>query len=281
MQQIVEIHADRELLQQKFVNIDTLAGIHRDETQIQTARKIREENLTYVNANSIPARPRESFYAKYGKRILDILLSATALIVLFPLNLVLGICTYFDVGRPIFFRQTRIGKNEKPFTLVKFRNMNNDRDANGDLLLAEQRVTRFGKLMRRTSLDELLNFWSIFKGDMSIIGPRPLPGGYLDRYSNRHKARLAVRPGLECPMFYTLDHVPSWGDRFENDIYYVEHISLALDIKMLWLLVKMVFDRKSRSVRAEGTSGSFMGYEKNGDVINSLMVPTQYVVLVW
>lgn len=265
----------------EYVNMEALDGVYWMETLNRTAHKIKEENLEYVNAHSAPVHPRDSFYTRYGKRALDIFLSAAALILLFPINLILMICTWLDVGRPILFRQTRIGKDGKPFTIVKFRNMTNERDANGDLLPADQRVTRFGRFVRRTSLDELLNFWCILKGDMSIIGPRPLPEVYLNRYSIRHRARLAVRPGLECPRLHTSGTTSSWSERFDNDIYYVEHVSFALDVKMLLLLVKMVFDPKTKAVREDGVSGSFMGYEKSGECINSLAVPAHYVQYIY
>lgn len=264
------------------VNMEqTMEGILWVESQQRTAQKIKEENLDYVNAHSTPARPRRSFYAKYGKRVLDIALSAAALIVLSPVNLVLLICTWLDVGRPVLFRQERIGKDGKVFTLIKFRNMTNECDANGDLLPADQRVTRLGRFVRRTSLDELLNFWSIFKGDMSIIGPRPMPTVYLERFSERHKARFSVRPGLECPRLHVSDNASSWSERFENDVYYAEHVSLALDVKMLFLLAKMVFDPKTKAVREDGMAGSFMGYEKNGACINSMAVPARYVQYIY
>lgn len=281
MDSTVKTQADSATAEE-YVNMEkALEGVHWFESQKTTAQKIKEENLDYVNAHSAPVHPCNSFYARYGKRALDIVLSAAALIVLSPVNLVLLVCTWLDVGSPVLFRQERIGKDGKPFTLVKFRNMTNERDANGELLLADQRVTRFGRFVRRTSLDELLNFWSIFKGDMSIIGPRPLPVGYLDRFSERHKARFAVRPGLECPRLHASDGVSSWSERFENDIYYVEHVSFALDVKMLFLLAKMVFDPKSKAVRADGVCGSFMGYEKNGQCINSVAVPEHYVQYVY
>lgn len=266
---------------ENYIDIDNLTGVQRKATRLRIAKKVADENLGYINAHDIPAYPRNTFYSNYGKRALDIFVSAIALIALFPINVVLGICTFFDVGRPIFFRQTRIGRNGKPFTIVKFRNMNNETDTNGDLLLAEYRVTRFGKFVRKTSLDELLNFWNIFKGDMSIIGPRPLPEEYLERYSERHKARLAVRPGLECPLIHRLNHVASWGEKFDNDVYYVENISFMLDIKMVFLLVKMVFDPKLRALREDGSCGSFMGYKKSGESINSRAVPEQYVKYVY
>ena len=139
--------------------------------------------------------------------------------------------------------------NGKTFTLVKFRNMTNATDENGNLLPANQRVTKMGEFVRKTSLDELMNFWSVFKGDMSLIGPRPLATNYTSRFSERHKRRDAVRPGLECPFLTPSDHKRTWTEQFENDIYYVENLSFKLDVRMVIALFKAVFDRKSSSMR--------------------------------
>lgn len=236
---------------------------------------IADENLAYVNAHSAQVHPKNTFYTAYGKRALDFLIALAATCVFLPINLLLAVCTYFDVGTPIFFKQTRIGMHGKPFVLVKFRNMNNKTDANGDLLPGKDRVTRFGRFVRKTSLDELLNFLSVLKGDMSIIGPRPLVDGYNERFSERHKYRWAVRPGLECPMMRPVKNL-TWSDQFENDIWYVENVSLMTDIKMLFALVRVAFDRKSTAMRGSAVRGSFMGYNRDGSSINSQKVPIEY-----
>ena len=171
--------------------------IQNDEEAI--AAYLKKRNLDKVNQTSAPVHPRDGIYVRYIKRILDLLVSIPAFLVFLPFNFIFGICTFFDVGRPIFYKQTRVGKNGKNFTIVKFRNMNNNTDADGKLLPARERITKFGYFMRRYSLDELLNFWSVLKGDMSIIGPRPLPTFFYERMSDRHKMRNYVRPGLECP----------------------------------------------------------------------------------
>lgn len=238
---------------------------------------IAEDTLVYVNKNSVPVQPRKSFYSKYGKRMLDILISGCALLVTAPINLLICVCTYFDVGRPLIFRQVRVGQNEKPFEIIKFRNMTNATDEKGELLPPSQRVTKFGAFVRRTSLDELLNFWSVFKGDMSLIGPRPLVAEYQPYLSDRHRMRNTVKPGLECPMIKPLDHKTSWVEQFENDVFYVENISFLLDLKMIFALVHMVFDKKSRAIRGGATRGSFMGYHNDGSSINSKSVPEHYV----
>ena len=239
-------------------------------------RVIAAENLDYVNSHSKPVHPRRSFYVEHGKRTIDFCVAAVALFLTCPINLVLAVCTYIDVGLPIFFLQDRVGKDGKLFTIVKFRNMNNKKDAYGDLLPGKERVTEFGRFVRKTSLDELLNFWSVLKGDMSIIGPRPLPEGYNERFSERHKMRWAVRPGLECPFLYPSDKKITWAEQFENDVWYVENISFLTDVRLLAALIRMAVNRNSSSVRGAADRGSFMGYYKDGSSINSKRVPIKY-----
>lgn len=235
------------------------------------AEYLREQFLERTNLNSAPVHPKNTLYTRRFKRLLDILISFPAFIVLLPLNLIFGICTFLDVGRPIFYKQTRMGRNEKPFTMVKFRNMNEKKDKDGKLLSPSQRVTKFGKFMRKLSLDELLNFWSVLKGDMSIIGPRPQPVFIHERMSERHKMRTAVRPGLECPRVI---HVPEedifkYNRTFENDIWYVENVSFLLDVKMLFSLVRMVFSFGKRGKQAQGKGITyFIGYNEKGQAMS-------------
>ena len=205
------------------------------------ADRLAEDRLPKINSQLEDVNPRKTFYSEYGKRIIDIVVSAAALIVTAPINLLLAISTLIDVGTPLLFHQERLGRGGKIIHIVKFRNMKNTRDARGELLPASQRVTKFGKIMRKTSLDELLNFWNVFKGDMSIIGPRPLVPEYIGRYNKRHKMRMAVRPGLECPPRENYGHVWTWQEQFENDVWYVENVSILTDIKMFWKLVRFVF----------------------------------------
>ena len=261
------------------VDIDEMQEFNEDSMRVLLSQMIAEDTLEEVNRKSEPVCPRRSFYTEYGKRIIDLILSGCALIVTAPINLVLAICTFFDVGRPIFFRQERPGKDGKTFSVIKFRNMTNEKDANGTLLPAKDRVTKFGEFVRKTSLDELLNFWSVFKGDMSLIGPRPLAKNYTSRFSERHKRRDAVRPGLECPFLTPADHKRTWKEQFENDIYYVEHLSFKLDVRMVFALIRTVFDRKSSSMRGSALRGSFVGYDAEGNSINSKHVPEKYVRL--
>ena len=240
---------------------------------------IREETLSTVNRiHRKPGKKRQTFYARYGKRALDILISSAALTATLPVNGVLFLCTLADVGRPVFFTQERSGMDEKIFRIVKFRNMTNATDANGNLLPPKDRVTKFGKIVRKLSLDELLNFWSVLKGDMSIIGPRPLVANYQPFMSDWHRSRSNVRPGLECPMPTRGGSKRSWGDQFDNDARYAEQVSLKLDCQLLAALVKAVFDRQSSKTRGDAMRGSFMGYEKNGESINSMSVPSAFLI---
>ena len=231
------------------------------------ADRLAEERLEKVNRIVKDAHPRVSFYTKYGKRAFDIFFSLIALILTLPINFVIMIVTMFDVGFPIFFHQERLGKDGKLFTLTKFRNMRNTKDKRGELLPPEKRVTKFGRFVRKTSLDELLNFWSVFKGDMSLIGPRPLVPEYEHRFNKRHYKRMAVRPGLECPPRKKLDHVWTWQEQFENDIWYVEHVSFLTDCKMAINLVRFALDRKSTKARACVERGTFCGYDFDGNAI--------------
>lgn len=244
------------------------------------ADALAAERLPEINLKCKPVEPSKSFYARYVKRIMDIVISGFALIVTSPINLFLLIGTFLDVGIPIFFKQLRVGKDGKLFTVIKFRNMTNDTDDNGELLPAAQRVTRFGKFVRKTSLDELLNFWSVLKGDMSIIGPRPLLPEYTHRYSKRHVMRLAVRPGLECPPRSRNSKRPSWQDQLENDIWYVENVSFKTDVAMCLNLVRFAFSPQASSSRSEANRGAFMGYNLDGEAIDTNSVDDDFAIKV-
>lgn len=236
-------------------------------------RKIAAMNLPKVNRMQARAVPRQTIYSKYIKRLIDIVLSLIALIISLPINLIIGCITYFDVGRPIFFHQDRSGKNETVFSIVKFRNMKELYSEKGILLPPSERVTKWGRIVRKTSLDELLNFWSVFKGDMSLIGPRPLPPIYLERMSERHKGRLSVKPGLECPPRNLDDAVWTWEDQFENDIWYVENISFMTDCKMAINLIRFALNSRNANARVVAERGAFMGYDENGHAINDAQIP--------
>ncbi len=240
------------------------------------AQLVAAENLKYVNQEAQPVCPKDTFYLKYTKRAIDLIVAILAFIILLPINLIIGVITFFDVGKPIFFKQQRMGKDGKPFYLIKFRNMTNAVDEFGNLLPASERVTRFGKFVRKYSLDELLNFYSIIKGDMSLIGPRPLPVEFEERYSQRHRMRTSVRPGLECPCINSNGNVRLYHEQFENDIWYVENASFLVDCKMAWMLVKMVFNTKVRGDHAVVRGGDFVGYNDEGRAFSMRHIPEKY-----
>lgn len=267
---------DKELFEDSFVDLGKIENIPHPELFEEVSRVIAEDTLEYVNAHCKKVFPKNSFYIRYVKRCIDIVFSTGALIISLPINLIIAVCTYFDVGRPLIFQQERVGRLGVIFIIKKFRNMTNDTSKDGNLLPPHQRVTKFGKFVRKTSLDELLNFWSILKGDMSLIGPRPLPPEYNDFYSERHKMRHAVRPGLECPILYPIEGQVTWGTQFENDIYYVENASFWLDVKMIFALLRLVFNKKSSEIRGNALRGSFMGYQRDGTSIDSQKVERKY-----
>lgn len=258
-----------------FVDLDDYDLSSEQRSRVR--QLIREDTLEYINNKFEKVTPKKSIYTVFVKRFIDFFVALLALTVTLPVNLIIGICTYFDVGSPIFFKQERVGKDGKTFRIIKFRNMTNATNEKGELLPPKDRVTKFGKFVRKTSLDELLNFWSILKGDMSLIGPRPLVNEYAGYMADRHRMRTAVRPGLECPIIIKTDYASTWTEQFENDVYYVENVSFLLDVKMLFALVKMVFNRKSSSVRGNVQRGSFMGYSTDGNSIISKKVPRKYV----
>lgn len=243
----------------------------------EIAGYIKRDNLAIVNQKAQKAKIKDSFYTRYGKRFLDIVISLLGFSVSLPINLIIAVVTFFDVGRPIIFKQQRIGKDEKPFTIYKFRNMTDERDSDGELLPANQRITKWGKFVRKTSLDELLNFVSVLNGSMSIIGPRPLLDYYADRLSDRHKAIYTVRPGLECPTLHKVAHVLSWQERLDNYVWYTENCSFWIDLRMCFRIIAVAFDRKETARRSKAEHGGLMGYDQNGNIIYTKSVPDLYI----
>ncbi len=179
-------------------------------------------------------------YRKWIKRCLDFLLSLCGIIVLSPVLLVLCILVRVKLGSPIFFNQERPGKDEKIFTLHKFRTMTDARDEKGELLPDAVRLTKFGKFLRTTSLDELPELFNILKGDMSVIGPRPLLVSYLPYYTERERLRHSVRPGLTGLAQVSGRNFLDWDKRFQKDVEYVEHLTFGMDMKVLWMTVQTV-----------------------------------------
>ena len=182
-------------------------------------------------------------YRHFIKRILDIFVSLLGMIVLSPVYLIVAILVRVKLGSPIIFHQKRPGYQEKIFTLCKFRTMTDERDENGELLPDSVRLTKFGLFLRKTSLDELPELWNIFKGDMSLIGPRPLLVSYLPWYTKREKLRHTVRPGLTGLAQVSGRNFIEWDKRLEKDVEYVEKLSFFMDLKVLWMTVKVVFGK--------------------------------------
>lgn len=181
-------------------------------------------------------------YGKFVKRLIDIIVSGFGLIILSPVLLILCILVRVKLGSPVLFTQERPGKDEKIFKLYKFRSMTDERDENGDLLPDGRRLTQFGKLLRRTSLDELPELLNIFKGDMSFIGPRPLLVSYLPYYTEEERMRHTVRPGLSGLAQVSGRNFIDWDKRLEKDVEYVQNLSFAMDMKVIWLTVKMLLE---------------------------------------
>ena len=198
-------------------------------------------------------------YAKFFKRLFDFLLSLIALLVLSPLLLVLMILGWIKMKGNPFFTQLRPGKDERIFKLIKFRTMTCETDSEGNLLPDEQRLTKYGKILRSTSLDELPELINILKGDMSIVGPRPLLVRYLDRYNDFQRHRHDVRPGLTGYAQVNGRNAISWEDRFALDVEYVNNLTLWLDIKILFLTVKSVLKREGISSETSATMEEFLG----------------------
>lgn len=180
-------------------------------------------------------------YRKFIKRLLDIALSGIGLVILSPVYLVVAVLVRVKLGSPVIFHQERPGYHEKIFTLCKFRTMTDARDEKGELLPDSVRLTKFGKLLRKTSLDELPELWNIFKGDMSLIGPRPLLVSYLPWYTERERKRHSVRPGLTGLAQVSGRNFIEWDKRLEKDVEYAEHISFMTDLRILWRTVIVVF----------------------------------------
>ncbi len=201
-------------------------------------------------------------YRKFVKRLFDLLLSLTGIIVLSPVLLVLWILVRVKLGSPALFTQERPGRNEKVFKLYKFRSMTDERDKDGELLPDEVRLTRFGRLLRATSLDELPELFNIFKGDMSLIGPRPLLVRYLPYYTKEERHRHDVRPGLTGLAQVNGRNALGWEDRFAYDLEYVNHLTFGMDIKIIAMTVGKVLKRSGTLSGADQTVADFDVYRK-------------------
>jgi sugar transferase EpsL len=193
------------------------------------------------------------------KRIFDITLTLIGALFLFPVFLLTALMVKIKLGAPLFFKQVRPGLNGNLFNMYKLRSMTNECDENGNLLSDEVRLTKFGKFLRSTSLDELSGLWSVLKGDMSLVGPRPLLVEYLPLYSEKQSRRHEVRPGITGWAQVNGRNTISWNEKFDLDVWYVNNRSVWLDIKILWLTVKKVILRDGISAQDDVTMPVFKG----------------------
>jgi lipopolysaccharide/colanic/teichoic acid biosynthesis glycosyltransferase len=208
---------------------------------------------------TIKAVHKKGVYEKYIKRMIDVVCSASALIILSPLLLIVAVLVRIKLGSPVLFCQDRPGKDEKIFRLYKFRTMTDAKDKNGNLLSDSERLTKFGQKLRSTSLDELPELFNILKGDLSIVGPRPLLIQYLPLYNEHQHRRHEVRSGLTGYAQVNGRNAISWEEKFDLDVYYVDHISFLLDLKILIQTVVTVFRREGITGEGSDTMEVFRG----------------------
>lgn len=201
-------------------------------------------------------------YRKYVKRLLDIVLSLIAIVITLPIFLLTGILVLIFLGKPAIFRQKRPGKNEKIFTMYKFRTMTKGKNRNGDMLPDELRLTKFGKFLRKTSLDEIPEFINILKGDMSFVGPRPLLIEYLPYYTKEEHHRHDVRPGLTGLAQVSGRNLLNWNDRFKKDIEYVYNLSFLFDLKIVFKTIYKVIKREGINDQNSATMTSLASERK-------------------
>lgn len=193
------------------------------------------------------------------KRIFDLIITLTALMFLLPLLLILALLVRLKHGTPVFFRQTRPGQHGHPFKMIKFRTMTDKRGANGELLPDGERLTTFDRFLRASSLDELPELWNVLKGEMSLVGPRPLLMEYLPLYSSEQKRRHEMRPGITGWAQINGRNAISWEEKFKLDVWYVDNWSLKLDLKIIFLTIQRVFRRDGISAQGEATMPRFTG----------------------
>lgn len=198
-------------------------------------------------------------YRWFGKRFLDIVISGVALVLLLPVFIVTGILVRMKLGSPVVFAQNRPGKDGRVFTMYKFRSMRNAIDSTGKPLPDKERMTAFGDVLRKLSLDELPELWNIFKGEMSLVGPRPLLVEYLEVYTEQERHRHDVLPGLTGWAQVNGRNAISWKKKFELDLHYVEHMSLTMDLRILWMTAVKVFKRSDINARGHVTVEKYDG----------------------
>lgn len=201
--------------------------------------------------------------SKFFKRLFDIIASASGLIILSPVFLILAYLIRKNLGAPVFFTQERPGKDGKPFKMIKFRSMRDAIDKDGNPLPDSERLTPFGKKLRAASLDELPELWNVLKGDMSLVGPRPLLMSYLPLYNDFQFRRHEMRPGVTGWAQVNGRNAISWDEKFAYDIWYIDHFSLWFDMKILFLTIKKVFIKEGISAEGEATMPYFTGNDSN------------------
>lgn len=202
---------------------------------------------------------KQGFYERYIKRPQDVLCALLALFFLSPVLLVTAVLVRIKLGSPVIFKQKRPGKDEKIFTLYKFRTMTDKKDKDGNLLPDEVRLTSFGKKLRATSLDELPELFNILKGDMAVVGPRPLLVRYLSRYTKEQHHRHDVRPGLTGYAQAHGRNAISWEEKFKMDIWYTHHVTFKTDIEILFATIRTVFAKEGINSQSSATMEEFMG----------------------
>lgn len=198
-------------------------------------------------------------YRRFGKRLLDVALASAALLLLLPFIGLLALLVRTRLGTPVLFRQRRPGLNGRIFTIYKFRTMTDARDEQGQLLPDAERLTAFGRFLRSSSLDELPELWNVLRGDMSLVGPRPLLIQYLPRYTPQQARRHEVRPGITGWAQVNGRNALSWEEKFVLDVWYVEHVSLRLDVKIVALTVQKIVQREGISQPGQATMEEFQG----------------------
>src|SRR6056297_2665632 len=222
-----------------------------------------KQNKGEINAGVV--EPSKGIYRKFFKKPMDFILSLMVIIVLSPVLIIVGVLVRVKLGSPVLFKHKRPGLNEKIFTMYKFRTMTDEKDENGELLPDSVRLTKFGRMLRSTSLDELPELFNILKGDMSIIGPRPLLIEYLPLYNETQKHRHDVRPGLSGHAQVNGRNAISWEDKFNLDVEYVDNVSFLGDWKIIFLTIKKVFVKEGISSDTSVTMEPFRGSERMED----------------